>query len=95
MESRYVELSQAISVDEIVRVTRDYLASWTSDDLGRLPDSCRPAWVRGPQDIEEWADRLLDNCPRAMVLEDERCLDRLTSHFLIASVRMRQLGPAL
>ena len=93
MENRYDELSRATSVDEIVRVTRDFLATWSSDELERLPDHCRPAWVRSPHDIERWADHFQDVVPRtAVMVEDERKLDRLTSHFLIASVRMRQLA---
>jgi len=93
METRYAELSKAASVDEVVRVTRDYLAGWSRQELERLPDNCRPAWVRSPQDIELWADRLAKESAHAMlILEDERRLDRLTSHFLIASVRIRQLA---
>ena len=96
VETRYEQLSRASTVDEIVAVTRDYLASWSPVDLERLPDNCRPAWVRTPDDIEQWADRLAAESARAMlVLEDERRLDRLTSHFLIASVRLRQLRPEL
>ena len=97
MQPRYVELSRAATVDEILQVTRDYLATWTDDDLEGLPVACRPAAevVRGPDDIEAWADRLCDEAPRAVMLHDhERNLHRLTSHFLIASVRMRQIGAA-
>ena len=93
MDSRYAELSKASTVEEIVQVTCDYLAGWSRQELERLPDTCRPAWVRGPQDIELWADRLASESAQAMlVLEDERRLDRLTSHFLIASVRLRQVA---
>lgn len=95
MQLKYAELAAASSVEEIVRLTRDHLASWTRKELDRLPDTCRPAWVRGVEDIELWADRLTAESANAMmVLEDERRLDRLTSHFLIASVRIRQLTPA-
>src|SRR6476619_789378 len=95
MESMFEELSRAGSVAEVVSVTRDYLASWSREELERLPDSCRPAWVHCPQDIETWADRLLGESTRAILfMDDERKLDRLTSHFLIASVRLRQLKVA-
>lgn len=95
MECKYDELSRARTVEEILHVTRDYLASWSRDELERLPDSCRPAWVNGPQDIEAWADRLVGAADRTpMFMDDERKLDRLTSHFLIASVRIRQLAHA-
>jgi hypothetical protein len=93
MDCKYAELSRARSIDEIIGVTREYLASWSREELERLPDSCRPAWVHGPQDIETWADRLLGESARAVLfMDDERKLDRLTSHFLIASVRLRQLS---
>lgn len=95
VECMYEQLSKASSVDEVVRVTCDYLAGWSRHDLERLPDSCRPGRVKGPQDIEDWADRLADESGKAaLIMEDERRLDRLTSHFLIASVRIRQLGGA-
>jgi len=92
MHCKYDELSRAATVDEVVRVTREFLSTWSGDELGRLPDACRPGRVHGPHDIEHWADRLLDPSPRALFLEDEVKLDRMASHFLIASVRMRQLG---
>lgn len=91
--NRYAELSKALTIDEVVSVTREYLAACTREDLERLPASCRPGRVRDPSDIEEWADRLANESQHAMlVMHDERTLDRLTSHFLIASVRIRQLS---
>jgi len=96
MDTKYQELSAAATVDEIVKVTCDYLSSWSAEELERLPDSCRPARVGGAQDIETWADRLADESGKAVLfLDDERKLDRLTSHFLIASVRLRQLARVL
>lgn len=95
MECKYEQLSSARTVDEIVRVTSDYLASWSAEELERLPDSCRPGWVQTHHDIELWADRLVEESGKAtLYLDDERKLDRMTSHFLIASVRLRQLGCA-
>ena len=92
MDCKYDALSAARTVDEIVRLTRDYLTSWSREELERLPDSCRPGRVRTPQDIEFWADRLSAESARAVLfLDDERKLDRMTNHFLIASVRIRQL----
>jgi len=52
-----------------------------------------PGPVTDSRDIEEWADRLLSETRHArLCTEDERTLDRLTNHFLIASVRIRQLS---
>lgn len=90
---RYAELSRATTVDEIVSVTSAYLAGCAPEALDRLPASCRPGRVADSGDIEEWADRLLAESKHAkLFMEDERTLDRLTSHFLIASVRIRQIS---
>jgi hypothetical protein len=90
---RYAELSKATTVDEIVSVTSAYLADCAPEALERLPASCRPGRVADSSDIEEWADRLLAESKHArLFMEDERTLDRLTNHFLIASVRIRQLS---
>jgi hypothetical protein len=95
MECRYQELSRATTADEIVRVTREYLSSWSVEELERLPDSCRPGRVKSPQDIENWADLLSVHSSKATLYpEDDRKLDRMASHFLIASVRLRQLAGA-
>jgi len=90
---RYAELSKATTVDEIVSVTSAYLAGCASEALERLPANCRPGPVQDSRDIEEWADRLASESRHALLfMEDERTLDRLTNHFLIASVRIRQLS---
>lgn len=95
MECRYDDLSAALSADEILRVTGEYLATWSNAEMACLPATCRPASVKTCDDIEFWADRLKDESDKAaLVIEDEAKLDRLTTHFLIASVRLRQVVPA-
>jgi len=92
MDCMYEELSSAESVDEILRVTGRYLSSWSTEEISALPATCRPREVRSYEDIEFWADRLKDESERAILfLEDELKLDGLTTHFLIASVRLRQV----
>ena len=95
MDSKYDALKQARTMADVVHATALYLASWTHDELERLPDSCRPGWVRDGSDIEYWADRLVAESARAQLfMDDERKLDGMTHHFLIASVRLRQLAAA-
>jgi hypothetical protein len=81
-------------VEEILYVTRAYLASWPAEEACALPEGCWPSRLHGPQDIEHWTDRLLAATTNVMLLDDERRLDRITNHFLIASVRLRQLSGA-
>lgn len=93
MEPRYHQLSAARTVDEILEVTRDYLSTWSPEELEGLPPSCRVVDVAEPPDIDTWSDRLADEARHARLLsEDETRLHRMVSHFLIASVRLRQVG---
>lgn len=95
MDCHYRELSNAASVDDVLQITRRYLSSWAPAEIERLPDTCRPGHVDSSRDIERWADLLIDEGPKAALFsDDERRLDRLTNHFLIASVRIRQLARA-
>lgn len=92
MTPMYHKFSRASSVEEIVSLTRDYLADWSPEDFEKLPAGCRPAWVRSASDIEEWADRLSTEAKKSALLsDDERQLEALTNHFLIASVILRQI----
>jgi hypothetical protein len=93
MDCKFDALKHAATIADVIHATSSYLASWTRDELERLPDSCRPAWVRDTTDIEFWADRLLAESARAQLfIDDERKLDGMTNHFLVASVRLRQLA---
>ena len=95
MITRYQELANAATVEEVVEVTRQYLSSWTGTDFEALPPDCRPRHVHGPHDVEAWADRLTQASQSASYgLDGERLLDRITSHFLIAAVRIRRLPSA-
>lgn len=92
MGVRHRELSEARTVEEILRVTREYLAALRTA-LELIPGDCWPAPLRSAEDIELWADRLDAASERQRPLTDEANeLDRLASHFLIASLRARQLG---
>jgi hypothetical protein len=96
MNLQYEALKHARTLEELLRAISDYLKSWTREELERLPDSCRPGWVRTSQDIEFWADKLFaESAKAALFTDDERKLDRMTNHFMIASVRLRQIAEAV
>jgi hypothetical protein len=89
MDSTCHELSAAATVDEVLRVTRRYVRRVRRE----VPAQWRPPHVRGPRDIEVWAD-LLNEASRVLRPPSEEMtpIDRLALNFLIASVRVRQLG---
>jgi hypothetical protein len=93
VDIRHQELSAARTTEDVLQVTRGYLLSWGREELARLPNNCRPRRVRDIEDVERWADRLVEESAHStLFLEDEVRLDRMTSHFLIASVRLRQIA---
>jgi hypothetical protein len=49
------QVQGARSEDELVRVIKEYLASWTPDELARLPEECQPRIVDGRDDVLAWA----------------------------------------
>lgn len=99
MGQGYVELSRATTVEEILRVTRECVRRARAA-LAELPPEDRPRGLRSARDIELWADRLNEASGKLRPLTEEQTdLDRLASHFLIASLRVRQVavpatGPA-
>ena len=48
----------AATEEELVSITRDYLACWSPEEIARLPAECRPGRVRDGQDIGQWAFEL-------------------------------------
>lgn len=53
MASWLLQLDNAASDGEIVSIVRDYFALWSPEEIGLLPDECRPPHVRDAADIEE------------------------------------------
>jgi hypothetical protein len=95
MTSTLARLSTARSVDEVVEATADFLASFPREEFGRLVPGLDSLQVRDAADIEAWADRLQhDALLAARLAEDDAKVERLLSHFLIASVRLRQVDAA-
>jgi hypothetical protein len=39
-------IRDSASEDELVSLVRDHLARWTPDEIGRLPEDCRPGRIR-------------------------------------------------
>lgn len=96
MHPLYLGLSKATSATEVLQLARDYVDELSDEDLSWLPAECRHARVDTCEDIERWADRLSDAVVRVNVHaeEDEVRLNSVVSHFLLASIRLRQIGHA-
>jgi hypothetical protein len=89
------QLDRATTPEEVVAISRDYLSTWTPEELARLPRGCRPGRLREPEDIEELHACSFDayHATRASGAE-LTALQRLTSFIVQASQRIASLRAA-
>jgi hypothetical protein len=83
-------LVAASSVAEVIEVARDFVATFTPAEIGRLPEACRPPELVDANDISEYAFALVrhhcdDNEGSA------RLAFRLASFFSSASIRLSRM----
>ena len=89
----YHQLEDANSTLEVVAVARDYLASWTPQDISRLAVACRPGKLRDESDIEILHDALIDEYRTSQASGEELArLQELTSFMVRASLRIAELS---
>lgn len=94
MLSWYQQLDSAQDVAGVVAISRDYFATWTPEELARLPRGCRPGRVRAPSDLEDLHACAVDAYRTTRASGDElKALQLLTSFLVHASQRLAQLKP--
>ncbi|MGE5095917.1 MAG: hypothetical protein ACM3SO_12305 [Betaproteobacteria bacterium] len=86
----HTQLDLAERVGDVVAMVRDYLAALTPEELGRLPESCRPLRVKADDDIEYWTWRLSDATVCGEPIDAELAHDVFT-HLLHASLRIARI----
>ena len=53
-------LAAATTPDEVVHIARDYLATWTPEEIAALPRACRPPRIiKFPEEIVDYAFALV------------------------------------
>jgi hypothetical protein len=79
------------TVDEVVDLTRDYLATLKPDDFAHLPRACRSLRVKAEDDIEYWTLKLSQrHMPADSGVDADRTQD-IFNHLLHASLRISQI----
>ena len=79
-------------VETILAVTRDYLATFGPEHLGRLPADCRPGRIKGEDDIAYWSCKLAQNHHKDPAVRiDPELLQEMLNYFLHAWVRVSQI----
>lgn len=83
---------RSTSEEELVQVMRDYVATWSPEELARLPIECRPGRIRDGEDIAQWAFELASShCANTCKAEDEPILAKMLVFVTQASMRLAQL----
>lgn len=85
-------LGAACNEADIVKLTRDYVATWIPEDISRLPDECRPGRVRDGDDISTWAYQLARaHCSLAFDDEQDALLMRMLAFISEAAMRVAEV----
>jgi hypothetical protein len=79
------------TVDEVVDLTRDYLATLKPSDFAHLPKSCRALRVKAEDDIEYWTLKLSQRHATLEPSVDAQTTQDIFNHLLHASLRISQI----
>jgi hypothetical protein len=79
------------SVDEVVALLRDYLATLAPERYLELPDSCRTLRVKAEDDIEYWTLRLSQRHASDAPGVDTELTQEIFDRFLHASLRIARI----
>lgn len=79
------------TVDEIVALMREYLATLAPEQYLKLPDACRALRVKAEDDIEYWTLRLSRRHAFHGPGVDAEFTQEIFDHFLHATLRMARL----
>lgn len=78
--------------DEVLELVRDHLARWTPQEIGRLPQACRPGRVRDSEDLSRWAFELAStHCAQSIAVRDEPLLERMLEFVTQAALRICEI----
>jgi hypothetical protein len=95
MVTWYRLLDNARSPFEVVAVARDYLATWSPEELSSLPTNVRPGKLRDERDIEELHSLLVETFRDSKASGPAlAALQRLTSVMVRATIRISELSDA-
>ena len=79
----------ASSTEQVLAITHEFLATWSANQIARLPVQCRPVRILEADDIALYAFELV----REQCLDASRGMElqRMAAVFALASQRLSQL----
>jgi hypothetical protein len=85
-------IREVTSCKELSSLTNDFLASWTPQEICRLPLACRPRRMRGVEDIHYWRALIEDSyCSGAALGDEHQAYIAMLAFFSSASRRALEL----
>jgi hypothetical protein len=95
MISWHRDLESACTAGEVLQTTRDFLATFDSDERACLPEMFCPRDIATVDDIREWSRRLTDEFWRQRNAGGELApLQEMWSFFLRASIQLARIDAA-
>jgi hypothetical protein len=92
--SWFDHLAAAGTPDEVVRVAREYLATWSPEEIARLPAECRPPRaLKFPEEVVDYAFALVKS--HVNDGSQDEAMTRMASFFAEASWRVAAAMSAL
>jgi len=89
----FQQLDRARDTAQVVAIARDYLATWTPEELAKLPAACRPGRIRAAADLEDLHACAVDAFRTTRDSgETLKALQLITSFLVRANLRLVQLG---
>jgi hypothetical protein len=78
--------------EDVIRLTREYVATLSPEQIAQLPDECRPGRIRDAEDIGQWAYEIAcAHCSLRFSGEEDRLLASLLDFIGQASTRLAEV----
>jgi hypothetical protein len=93
MKAWQVQIDRVGTWEELLDVARAYLASLSPEEWNSLPESSRPARIKGADDLTFWHERLADEFVQLSQQKgaDDSVLRRMLVFFTAAAERSGEL----
>jgi hypothetical protein len=92
MSSSHRQIDNAKTPAEVAAVVRDYLATWSPEELARLPEAVRPGRIRDEEDVDTLHGNLVEEYRTTRASGAElAALQLITSVLVRATIRIAQL----
>lgn len=83
-------IASAARKSDVVAAARDFLSTWTPEQIAALPAECRPGEMNEPHDVADYAFTLVS---KQCADEDQPpALNAMASFFAAASIRLSEIS---